>query len=403
MPSLNVRHNFNTLMKQSDFQYFLLLFLFAISGLTSKSVAQVAEKQNNYLYPVEINSKWGFIDSAGKLIVQPKFKYANDFVNGLGLVYMESDTIGFINTDGVLIKEAINPNPNYKYPHTLSENLLAIFDSATKKFGFVNKVGNWIITPRFNIVNDFSNGLAAVWENNGGTVPVYSDTITEDEPCIKCGFGFIDSSGKYAIEPQFKKVSNFYNGFAYADGKIINKKGNKIDIRLVKDKEFLIHRFPFVDTFMYKSPNIWVPNNDENFVNGFIMFEDKTIAKYGFKDWNSDVIITPNFYAAQFFSEGMSAVKSQENKWGFINSKGEYIIEPKFDFALPFCEGLAPVTYNGKWGFIDTTGVFAVQPTFDEVNDFNVLSRFWGGLARMVYNNKMCYINRQGKIIWSAP
>ena len=98
-------------MKRNNFQYFLLLFVYAICGLISQSVAQVAEKQNDYLYPVEVNGKWGFIDSTGTLLVQPKFRYANDFVNGLGLVYMESDTIGFINTHGVLIKEAINPTP----------------------------------------------------------------------------------------------------------------------------------------------------------------------------------------------------------------------------------------------------------------------------------------------------
>lgn len=234
-------------------------------------------------------------------------------------------------------------------------------------------------------------------------MPIYADTITENGHCLKCGFGFIDSSGEYAIEPKYRKVSNFCNGLAYADGKIINKSGKEIDIHSVIDKEFLIHRFQFVDTLMYKSSDIWVPANDENFLSGFIMFENKAIAKYGFKDWNNKIVIAPTFDGAQFFSEEMAAVLSQENKWGFINLKGEYIIEPKFDFALPFCEGLAPVIYRGKWGFIDKAGNFIIQPVFDKVDDFNVMTRFWGGLTRMVYNGKMCYVDRKGKIIWSAP
>lgn len=38
------------------------------------------------LYPVNINSKFGFIDSTGNLVVQPKYDLASDFNDGPGHV-----------------------------------------------------------------------------------------------------------------------------------------------------------------------------------------------------------------------------------------------------------------------------------------------------------------------------
>lgn len=56
-------------------------------------------------------------------------------------------------------------------------------------------------------------------------------------------------------------------------------------------------------------------------------------------------------------SEGLTAVKkSEDGKFGFVNSKGKYVIEPFYDEAGYFSEGLAPVKLNGKWGFVNRKG-----------------------------------------------
>lgn len=43
---------------------------------------------------------------------------------------------------------------------------------------------------------------------------------------------------------------------------------------------------------------------------------------------------------------------SVENSWGFINKQGEFVISPQFYFANNFSEGLAPVILveEGKEG-----------------------------------------------------
>lgn len=367
---------------------------------------QVSPNKSKYLYPIEIADKWGYIDSSGKIVVQPEYNYSTDFVNGLGLVYIpredprEDEFVAYFNVDGKLICSGVNPANGRKYLHNISEGLLAICDSVTHKFGFVNERGNWVIKPQFYKVSDFSDGLAAVWENADFHVDTGSGCGT---PVSHAKWGFIDKSGKYVIEPQYHGVSSFYSGYAYADNSIISKTGDTVNIEGIKNVAVLYQRFNHVYRFMYKDENIWIPNNDENFLNGYIFFRNEKTKTAGFKKWDGSIAIPDTFLGGHFFSEDVAAVEVKKDKWGYIDATGKIIIKPEYEFVLSFSEGLAAVKSKGKWGFIDKLGHFVVPPLYDEVEDFNVMSRFAGGLTRMVYNKKMCYIDRSGKIIWKAP
>lgn len=64
------------------------------------------------------------------------------------------------------------------------------------------------------------------------------------------------------------------------------------------------------------------------------------------------------------------AVK-QNDKWGFVNSKGELTLEPTFDDAKSLCCGLAPVMIDGKWGYANITGKIIIEPQFEDAISFN--------------------------------
>ena len=51
-------------------------------------------------------------------------------------------------------------------------------------------------------------------------------------------------------------------------------------------------------------------------------------------------------------------------KWGFTDPDGKMVISPKFYQALGFSEGLVAVTVTkgDKWGFIDQTGKMVIAP-----------------------------------------
>ena len=63
--------------------------------------------------------------------------------------------------------------------------------------------------------------------------------------------------------------------------------------------------------------------------------------KWGYADANKNIVITPKYNDAQWFSEGLAAVKVV-NKWGYINKQGKLVIPAKFTVAKSFRKGYMP-------------------------------------------------------------
>ncbi len=100
---------------------------------------------------------WGYVDSSGFLAIPPKFQ-TKDFKAALAFV------------------EGIGRAP------------------ADQKFGYINREGEFIIPPGFDIAGPFSHGLACV---------------ELDGHC-----GFIDKSGQFKIASRFESADDFREGLA---------------------------------------------------------------------------------------------------------------------------------------------------------------------------------------------
>jgi len=101
--------------------------------------------------------------------------------------------------------------------------------------------------------------------------------------------------------------------------------------------------------------------------------DDKT-GKWGYIDKSGGWVISPQFDAAEQFSEGLAAVQIA-GKYGYIDKRGDWIIPPQFDRAEQFSEGLAAVKIAEKYGYIDNCGRYVINPQFDEAGQFT-----WGML-----------------------
>jgi hypothetical protein len=92
--------------------------------------------------------------------------------------------------------------------------------------------------------------------------------------------------------------------------------------------------------------------------------------KWGFiDDATNRVLIPPQFDAADFFSDGLAAVETDQ-QWGYIDNSGKVIVPFKFGSAGRFYGGLADVAINQQWGFIDKNGKVIVPLQFDEVRNY---------------------------------
>ena len=154
---------------------------------------EVGEREGIKYFQVMQNGKTGFRDLDGKIVIEPKFDDAEMFSEGLSTVKV-GDKYGLIDEKG-----------NYVLPLTTFESLGSVHNGlasfrANDKYGFVNTAGQEIIKPQFDWVDEFSEGLCVVRNDNGspGTGK----------------HGYIDTTGKLIIDLQFQYATKFERGRA---------------------------------------------------------------------------------------------------------------------------------------------------------------------------------------------
>ena len=313
------------------------------------------------LLPVRVGAAFSYIDPQGKIIINPQFKEATVFRNGVGLVQVSGikPMWGFIHEDGSFAvkanykqatvfseevawvisengaPEAITPSGDSIF--TLKEaktvrifkNGLAAFsvcvDSVNVKWGFVYKNGMVRIKPQYSAVGNYSDGKCAVANSAG-----------------ECGY--IDQEGKVIINLQFTSAYGFINGKAIVQ---LGKEWGVID----EKGKFLIN------------PTFTAMKADQN------LYIVKQNNKWGWCNQNGKIVIQPQFKEAYPFNQNELAPVKSGDKFGFINKKGKMIIDAQFEAALPFIGNIAWAVKEGKGGFINKNGKFIIQPHYEAISE----------------------------------
>lgn len=152
------------------------------------------------------STRYGYIDSHGKVSIQPIYAKAYNFSEGLARVNV-GKAAGYINTEGELVIP-------YRYSSTsdFSEGMAAVMLAYGGKYGYIDTTGKLRITPRYDHAMPFSNGAAVVYVNGK--------------------YGYIDKNGNYLLTPQFSMAQPFSEGLAFVERNgvtfYINKKGTKV-------------------------------------------------------------------------------------------------------------------------------------------------------------------------------
>jgi uncharacterized protein YcfJ len=149
-----------------------------------------------------LNEKWGFIDKTGKWVIQPSYDVRpRSFQEGLAAVSVEKRW-GFINKKGIFVIK-----PQFTNAYWFTEGLAAV--AVDNKWGYIDKQGNRMIKPQFNVAFPFSEGLAQV--------------------AIEGKWGYVDKQGNFVLKPLFDYAEDFVKGIARVvvgnRCRIINKRG----------------------------------------------------------------------------------------------------------------------------------------------------------------------------------
>ncbi len=266
------------------------------------------------------------------------------------------------------------------------------------QWGYIDSSGKIVINPQFDSALIMLDDLAPA---------------AMDEK-----WGFIDRDGKWVINAQFEDAGFFKEGLAPValDDKwgYVNDSG-KMAINYQFDRASLFHngmarvkmgdKYGFIDT---DGKYLINPQYDDaEDLGAAALFLDvgelipvRQDDKWGYIDEEGTIVINLQFDRAQPFVDGIAAVKLGD-KYGYIGTDGKYIVNPQFEDARPFIGSLAAVASDDdKWGYIDRVGKFVINPQFKGVQPF-----MFGELTRVTIDDdyRVAYINKEGKIVWTEP
>lgn len=201
----------------------------------------VAPFRDNYgITQAAVGGKWGYIDSVGEWLIQPKFPStakpgtivedrasgygAGWFREGLAPVYLKGSfssggICAYIDTDG---KQAFSRT--FEAGGEFSNGLAPV--RVDGKWGFIDSTGSMVIEPQFESFGSDDIYLSREQVFNEGLLAVAREGKV----------GYINEAGAFVIEPQFDDATSFSEGFAYTWTRIgesvtlavIDKRGKQV-------------------------------------------------------------------------------------------------------------------------------------------------------------------------------
>lgn len=263
-------------------------------------------------------------------------------------------------------------NANKEY--VSSSNLYRIL--VADKYGFMDENGKIVIEPQFEWAYLFSEGVcfARIGERRG----------------------LIDSTGTFTMEfgDTIHNVFYFVNGVSKIrcglnnNIGVINKEGKTVipaaqhTVSIEKDND---------------SVYIVVDESYSLFITNKITGDTKEIGIDRWKLTNKDGKAIGDTYDEILvgFRNGLCAVKLND-KWGYINWNGDLVIDTIYDFARVFSkEGIARVRQGNEHFFIDKSGnkLFSVDGT---------ITGFTCNRAAVVLNGENCFVDTKGTKVFSV-
>lgn len=282
-------------------------------------------------------------DEASPYVIEPQFDYASDFKDGFASV-RRGETRGFIDKSGRWLGLEIDTMS------TFSEGVMPIYNEEGR-CGYINSSGEMSIAmTTYDYCEDFSEGMAIVGVKVGeeSGLPVYQ-------------YGFIDSTGKEVVKPQYDSVQPFKEGIGiictgkyHFDSKCgyVNTKG-----------EIIVPLSVSVSSIQPFSEGLGAAGST---------YYDKT----------GKAVISFDRTDLTSFDQGLARIYTLQGM-KLIDKTGKTLTKHLYEDIDYFFEGVALVVRNGKIGYIDMNG--------DEVIPAQYYGgyRFLNGKARVIVDKPM--------------
>jgi len=310
--------------------------------------------------------KWGYIDNTGDFVIAPVFNWARQFQdNGLAVITIR-DLLGIIDISGKYIVE-----PKYQSIQEFSEGLAVVVSQ--KGFMLINEKGKEVTTEVYNYIGSFKDGRAVI------------STISTDGRWL---YGYINNQGNIVIPAKYEIAGEFNDGKA-----VVKRQVGGYAIIDVRGVVLQVFKYAFVG----------------DIGNGLLSFKENEGDKFGYIEETGSVVIAPQFSSVETFKSERAIVNTSDsylNKYGLIDKKGSFIVSPKYNNIELLGENMVALgiainkkrSYIGsKYAIVDINGNFLTDFIYYGVSNYK------NKLASAYDNSKTFFINNIGKKVDKLP
>ncbi|MED3561353.1 WG repeat-containing protein, partial [Bacillus xiapuensis] len=201
-------------------------------------------------------------------------------------------------------------------------------------------------------------------------------------------YGYINKKGIEIIPASFEQASDFLDGKA-----IVKMKNGSYSLIDLTGKVLHSYMFAFVG----------------NYGEGLLAFKKREDGKFGYIDEQGNVIIQPQFSAAEAFSQGRAIVNDSDdysNRYGVINRNGQLVIQAEYEQIFNLGEDRYQVgkaidpksPYLGaKYAVANVEGRLLTGFVYSEI------TKYKDGVASVTNNQDTFFIDRNGNRVQKLP
>ena len=270
--------------------------------------------------------------------------------SNLFFVCLQNGGCGIINQDS---KFTIQPNKKNLIFRTQGNDPIAF--EINEKWGFITRDDKVLVSPKYDEVKLFENGIALVRLNER--------------------WGAIQESGKVVTRIKYKEIGSTFENYLSVK---LDDYWSLLDIR-----KGIVLRGEFEELQICGKEKRVVTKSE----NSFQIFNLET------KERLKDKIEYLERFENGVAITGKTNESSSELQYGLMDASGKFILPPRYE-KLTFLEnGTYSFKENNSYGIIDSTGRQIVRPIYSEIEYFGV-NKF------LVKNeNKVGLIDNFGKIL----
>lgn len=271
----------------------------------------------------------------------------------------------------------------------LSENILIPLKNTDDKFGYIDTLGNWVISPQFDDALSFSEGFAVVSKNNS--------------------YFYINKEGNKISEPYTDEIESYKNGVAIIkkEGKsyLVNRTGQIItkgydDLNDISDNLFTCRTEQAAGAINTKGETIipFVYKSLGTFKKGYANYEkNDSLNKFGLINISNQCSPAVWDWISAVDTNNIVIVKNK-NKFGILTVNEQLILPTEYDYISHCVNEIYIVVENNLYGFYNIKEkCFITSIDYNFNMSLNPSDYTNGKYFKLIKNNEVALVDANGR------